>query len=283
MVVTISDYLHTGTIRAGESVANPIHFADVALLVGFIPIVAVLLRADRRRWFYLGGTVFGCVAVLMSGSRGAIITIPAMLATGYIAAGALNVLPRRAVFISAAAVFVMGVAGIAFGGTQVSGIQRILVDVQTMLANGVPPGSQNYERVQMIIGGWGAFLERPIFGHGPLNFQGAAERFGDIPYAPVPHLHNDIIDFLASAGVVGLVAFALLMLAPIAEAWRVRMTTQGPALIAYALMMVSGYFVMGLTNAMFGILTLTNYYALICVLTAILAEQATREVSPARS
>jgi O-antigen ligase len=48
-------------------------------------------------------------------------------------------------------------------------------------------------------------------------------------------------------------------------------------------MLVSGYFVMGLTNAMFGILTLTNFYAVICVITAILVGKATREVSPARS
>jgi O-antigen ligase len=283
LVMAAVEYIQTGTPRAGGYVANPIHYADVALLVGTITLYAIVLRQDRWRWVTLLTLVFGLVAVMLSGSRGAIIAAPIMLMVGYLAAGALNVFPRKLVGWSTVAAIVLGVVGVAVLGERIGGFQRILVDVENMMANGIPPGSLNYERVQMIIGGWGAFLERPIFGHGPLNFQGAAERFGDIPYAPVPHLHNDIIDFLASGGVVGLVAFVLLMLAPMAEAWRVRATAQGPALLAYALMMMSGFIVMGLTNAMFGILTLTNYYAIICVITAILAEKATREVSPARS
>ncbi|MNL37292.1 hypothetical protein D3C87_1594310 [compost metagenome] len=90
----------------------------------------------------------------------------------------------------------------------------------------------------------------------------------------MPHLHNDIADFAASAGLVGLVAYVLFMLAPIVEVARMPASPVKPRIMVLAVTLMSGYFVMGLTNAMFGILTITTYYAVICIIVGILTRQA---------
>jgi O-antigen ligase len=75
---------------------------------------------------------------------------------------------------------------------------------------------------------------------------------------------------------VGLAAFALFLLAPIVEIIRsAEHPTRRPALVLMTTL-VSGFFVMGLTNAMFGILTVTTAYAAVCVVAGLLATPRSR-------
>jgi O-antigen ligase len=103
-----------------------------------------------------------------------------------------------------------------------------------------------------------------------------ANDLSGMPPGNWPHLHNDLADFAASAGVVGLAAFALFLLAPIVEIIRsAEHPTRRPALVLMTTL-VSGFFVMGLTNAMFGILTVTTAYAAVCVVAGLLATPRSR-------
>lgn len=76
-----------------------------------------------------------------------------------------------------------------------------------------------------------------------------------------PHLHNDLADFAASGGIMGLIAYFLFLFAPLAEAMRTPHPETRKGLVVVSAALVLGYFVMGLTNAMFGILNLTVFYA----------------------
>ena len=95
-------------------------------------------------------------------------------------------------------------------------------------------------------------------------------------YAPSGHLHNDIADFAVIGGALGLACYGLLLAAPVAGG----LSARGPnrAMILYLGVVTSlGYFTMGLTNAMFGILTQTVLYGVILSLMATLAAPAPRD------
>src|SRR5690606_4982713 len=127
-----------------------------------------------------------------------------------------------------------------------------------------------------------AFLEAPLFGHGPVAFTAVAERLADTPFGGAPHLHNDLVDMAASAGTVGLAAYVLLLLAPVLEALRAPASALTPWAIVLALTLISGFLVMGLTNAMFGILSVTTTFAAICVVIGLLTGPASADTEVER-
>ena len=183
----------------------------------------------------------------------------------------LRLVSLRAAALSVLVLAVGGAAALWLGASQLSGIQRVLVDLADVLKTGLPSDESTFIRLQMLQGGFKAFLQAPIFGHGPLDFAALANDLSDLPPGGWPHLHNDLADFAASAGMLGLVAFALFLMAPIVEVLRADVSKARQQALTLVSTLVAGYFVMGLTNAMFGILTVTTVYAAICVIAGILA------------
>ena len=156
------------------------------------------------------------------------------------------------------------------GGAQTSGFQRVLADIAITLSSGAPTDASTAIRLQMYLGGFRAFLEAPIVGHGPLAFTAVADRLADAPFGGAPHLHSDLVDMAASAGIFGVVAYCLFLLAPIVEIIRAPDKPGKKGSVVLVATLVGGFFVMGLTNAMFGILTVTVTFAAICVITGLL-------------
>jgi O-antigen ligase len=250
-VIAVLEVVATGTVRAGGGVANPIHFADVALLVGFLACAGLVGKFARWRFLFLLGPVFATIAVVLSGTRGAVVAIAAMLFVAAMGLVVLRLISVKKALIALVVLVVGGAVALLLGASQLSAI-----------------------RLQMISGGIKAFLQAPIFGHGPLGFANLANELSDLPPGTWPHLHNDLADFAASAGIAGLVAYALFLLAPIVEVVRSPSSAAKPAILVLVSTLVVGFFVMGLTNAMFGILTVTVSYAVICVVIGILVAQA---------
>lgn len=273
-VIAMNDVAATGTVRAGESIANPIHFADVALLVGFLACTGMLRVGGKSRYLFLLGPLLAAVAVILSGTRGAVVAVAVMVAIAGVMIVVLRLVSVRSALITVAALVMAGLIAALLGAAQLSGIQRVLIDIADVLRTGLPTDSSTDIRLGMMRGGWEAFLLSPVFGHGPLNFTAVANEFSGLPTEAWPHLHNDLVDFAASAGILGLFAYVLLMAAPIIEVARMpRIPAKAPILVLISTL-IGGFFVMGLTNAMFGILTVTTTYAAICVITGILVSQA---------
>lgn len=263
----------TGTTRAGDMVANPIHFADVALLVGFAALVGVLAIRSYWKFVFLLAPAMALIAVLLSGTRGAVVAFVAMLVIA-VATGALVRLYSRRALLVLGICLIVAVAGfLMLGGAQTSGFQRVVADIAATLSSGAPTDASTAIRLQMYLGGFRAFLEAPIVGHGPLAFTAVADRLADTQFGGAPHLHNDLADMAASAGIFGLVAYGLFLLAPIVEIIRAKDKPGKKGSVVLVATLVSGFFVMGLTNAMFGILTVTVTFAAICVVTGLLADQ----------
>lgn len=270
-VVAVLEVVATGTVRAGGGVANPIHFADVALLVGFLACVGFAGAAGRVRYVFLLGPLLATVAVVLSGTRGAVVAVAAMCLAAGIVSVMVRLVPVRTAMLAALGLVVAGALALLLGASQLSGIQRVLIDVAEVLQTGLPTDESTFIRLSMLRGGLDAFLQAPVFGHGPQAFVNLANELSGLPFGSWPHLHNDLADFAASAGIVGLLAYGLFLAAPIAEAMRGSSDKAGRLVVVVISTLVAGYFVMGLTNAMFGILTVTTTYAVICVVAGTLA------------
>jgi O-antigen ligase len=270
-IMAIFEVQATGTTRAGEMVANPIHFADVALLVGFSALVGLTAVKSPWRLVFLLSPAMALIAVLLSGTRGAVVAFVAMLAIAVISGAVLRLYSRRALLVLGGCLIAAVAGFFMLGGAQTSGVQRVLADIAATLSSGAPTDGATALRLQMYLGGVRAFLEAPITGHGPLTFTAVADSLADTSFGGAPHLHSDIVDMAASAGALGIVAYLLFLLAPIAEVVRAPKTPDRPATIVLVATLTVGFFVMGLTNAMFGILTVTIAFASVCVISGFLA------------
>ena len=259
--IAIAEFSSTGSTRVGWTVANPIHFADLALSVGFLALLGVVLGRGPVRWLFLVAPLLAIVAVLLSGTRGAVVALVVMSGTAVLAGVMVRMISLRHFAIGAVVLVVVLAGAWLAGAGQTSGVQRVMTDIADVLRTGLPTDSSTSLRLQMYEGGLNAFLASPIVGHGPVDFVEAAASRASVRFEGAPHLHNDLADFAASGGILGLIAYFLFLLAPLAEALRTPDPETRKGLVVVSAALVLGYFVMGLTNAMFGILNLTVFYA----------------------
>lgn len=249
--------------RAGFSVANPIHFADIALVLGCIPLVGLAGRWAPWRLGFLAGPVLGVTAVLLSGSRGPILALlPVGAALLLVALHRL--LPHRRFWVGLAALVLVTALGLGLAWqTGWLASQPIVANIFDVLRTGVSPDGSTMERLAMYRTAFAAFLGSPLYGHGMVDFIAITATYAPpgVVFPSYEHLHNDMADFAVIGGVVGLLAYAVLLAAPVVAALR---APAGPARTATLILAVTftiGYFSMGLTNALFGILSLTVLYA----------------------
>jgi O-antigen ligase len=267
----VSDVLATGTTRSGGNIANPIHFADVALLAGFVGLLGVFFAEERFRMVFFAGPAMSIIAVVLSGTRGAVVAASVMIAWVAIMAALTKVIAIRPLILAALATLIAGAVAVALGAASLSGVQRVLVDIVDVVQHGVPTDTSTDQRLQMYLGGLRAFLASPVFGHGPANFTAVANNLADLPFGGAPHLHNDLINMAASAGSLGIAAYLIIILAPLVEILTLPNTIAKSRLLVGVTGLLAGYVVMGLTNAMFGILTITIMFTAICVLSGLMA------------
>jgi len=258
-----------GAGRGGFLVNNPIHLADLSVALGFIALVGLYDRSPWR-WLVLMGPVAALAATLWSGSRGPLVGFAALAIVG----GAFLVFTlwhgSRAMrwTFGLAVALVLAVSPfveISLGGRVLSA-QSILASFTETEA---PDGSMR-ERAVMYQSALAAFGASPIYGHGMIGYAGIAAQYAPpgTTMSVYDHLHSDIADFAVIGGIVGLVGYALILLAPLVGAFRAR----GSALYL-AIVMSVGYLVMGLTNAMIGILSQTVLFGVVTALIAILAKR----------
>ena len=115
-----------------------------------------------------------------------------MLAIAVVTAALLRLCSRRLLMISAVCLIVAVAGFLMLGGAQVSGVQRVLAHIAATLSSGAPTDSATALRLQMYLGGFRAFLEAPIVGHGPLAFTAIADGLADTSFGGAQHLHSDL-------------------------------------------------------------------------------------------
>lgn len=249
--------------RAEGYASNPIPSATVALFLGVYALVGLFAIKGSRRYLFLLGPVAGVGTVLLAGSRGPLIAVPAL---GLIA---LIMLPiRRAVSWGAAAAVVV-VAGAAYllkptAFGRIATLPKMVLDVLTGQPIAWDLDQSGSIRYAIFEGSFAAFLRSPWIGYGWYQKTPVVAKYMpfDVGFGDprVGHLHSDILNLGVSAGVVGLLAYVLVLLAPIVSAATSPRDTQFKGRLFLALCLSAGFLCCGAVNLLFGFEFMTTMY-----------------------
>jgi O-antigen ligase len=244
-----------GAERASGN-SSPIFFSDLGLYLGFLSLIGFFAPHTRWRYVFALGPILGAIAAQMGGTRGAVL----------VAAGLVPLIIGFAVFSSpvgrglrlaaAGAVLLVALAGLSltFDLGRMLSVPEL---AQQFLTSGqTADASANY-RLDFYKAGLSAIADSPLVGHGWWQkFEAAA------PYMPpdvaaqglgnrAAHLHNDVLNFGAGSGTLGILAYLLLLVAPILGAILSPHDSQRFARLYGASVLTVAFFTAGLTDSMF--------------------------------
>lgn len=274
LCVGLNDIFLLGAPRAGGG-NNPIHFAGLSIVLGYMALIGLFVTKSPWRYFCLLGPTLATAAVAYSGSRGPMLTA---LALGIISLPLMLVWFRREkLFWFAYPVSLALTICVAMfvGPDGDARARNVLGDIGTVVAETELSDGASRQRLVLYSAALEAFKQSPIFGHGSGHLASATGPFMPEEYAGMrhsEHLHNDAADFAVIGGALGLFAYLCLLVAPLLVFFRAvdpqirRLTLLG------GLMLSGGYFTLGVTNAMFGILPQTALYGVLLGVLMALAE-----------
>lgn len=247
-----------GENRATGLTNSPIHFADYAVIFGFMALGATFLSGVRSKWIFYLGPVLALYAATMAESRWAFFVAVALaglfglfLFRNWRARASTKVGTVAAIVILPLVAVVVG----NFAGFT-RPYQTILVIRDIVSGNQIADTSSAY-RVEMYSAGVRAFLNAPIFGHSWDGQIAAAMPYlsdlGKRGYAAEEwaYLHNDLLGFAVAGGIIGIAAYVLWLAAPLVGA---RQSVPGPARqvhIYFATTFALGLFLSGSTDVLF--------------------------------
>jgi O-antigen ligase len=239
--------------RADGWGTDPIWSAQAALVLGFLAGLGAGFGTSKWRMLYLLGPVLGICVCLLSGSRGTLLAIPVLLVV------VLMFSTRWWWLILGGAVVIVAAVWLGLGALWPAGFVRINTTatlLQDIITGHTIAEVSGGTRQAFYHASYGAFLHSPWIGYG-----WAAKMQAIVPYlagdgaglvAPHLHLHSDLLDFGVSGGLVGLIAYGLILVAPIVAALRGPRDGQFRLRLAGTAILAAGYLVCGLTYLMFG-------------------------------
>lgn len=261
----LNDVVFLGLARAGGG-NNSIHFAGISIIVSFMALIGLFGSKSAWRFVFLTGPAFGMATAFLSGSRGpvlagvmlAVVTLPLIFFWFW----------REKAFKIVLAISLVFGLGLS---TQIDGIDvtraaNIFNDIGAIFDTGAQIDGATQERLVLYQAAWEAFRHAPVFGYGSGHFATEAGKFMPDTYANMrgsEHLHSDIADFATIGGVVGLLAYLCLLIAPLFAFRGVHDANIRRALVLGGIVMSVGYFALGLTNAVFGILPQTMLFGVL--------------------
>lgn len=238
---------------------NPIHFASLAVMAGSLAMVGVAASAAPWRYIFLLGPILGLACAIIADSRGPMVGGAAMVAVGlstlliwYWREGLF-----RLAFLAAAAVGAGAAAYlVATGNTRVAGIIDNALNIFRFT------GGSDDIRAALYHSALHALAQSPLYGIGLGQIMHPAQELfpqqGQV--FSLDNLHADWANFATMSGGMGLLAYLLLIAAPLLLLLHRPARQQRPIVLG-ALLLSSGQLILGISNAMFGILPQTVIYA----------------------
>jgi O-antigen ligase len=252
---------------------NAITFGDLSLLLGLLALAgAIDMRHDARQAAIAGvGVLAGLAASVLTGSRGGWL---ALLLAGLILLRSARTLQSRRVRALLAAGAVM-LAAAWF--TPALGMQQRFadgVDEARTWMDGGNVFTNVGTRLELWKGALMLIRERPLLGRDFVADRARLAEFAreghlDPVVLPLPHLHNDGLQELATGGVVGFALWAAMLVAPLVFfARRLGLDARAPqfAVALAGLLVVLSYFSFGLTEVIFWSVKGSVFYALMVFL-----------------
>lgn len=215
--------------RANGAV-NPIFFGDLSLMMAVLSAVALPWAWPRGLYWRLAvvtAVTLGLVAMTLSGTRGALLFVPAAFAVVLWAYTKSGILGRKSILLLAivvpAAFLVLAVTTPMKERIQ-SAWQAYTFYQQTQIVGG-EPGAKHIEhsvgaRIEMTKTALAIFADKPVFGVGPGRYRDAAmalaeQGAGSETAAILKHPHSEYLGALCMLGLTGFMATLLLMVFPL--------------------------------------------------------------------
>jgi O-antigen ligase len=196
-IVALTKFVAQGgafPVRVRGAVGHPLTYGGQAMLLA-ATAGAVLLRARDRRWKIAAGALLTLVAPALLGSFTRSAWIGTLVSFGVILAW------TRARWLAALAALVIVVFVLLPAG------------YRERARSAFDPGSPwNVERLRLWDAGWRMFRDHPVTGVGLQDLHPWIERYhSPEPHEPHGHLHSVYVQIGATMGIVGLAAFAWLV------------------------------------------------------------------------
>lgn len=250
--------LGVGRVGLGN---NPIHYGTLAAMVGGMALVGVVAVQSRWRYLFLLGPVFGIGAAILSGSRG-----PLAGALALAGMGTLFLLywyrADRWLRISVAVVVVIGVAMVSYlvatGNDRITNLASTALNIFRFTGGSDDIRAALYGSAIHVLG------QSPVFGVGFGQIMQAAQELypEQSEVFGLDNLHADWANFAAMGGGMGLLAWLLLLGAPLLLLLD-RAARRDRPIVLGAVLLVTGQATLGVSNAMFGVLPQTVMYAVL--------------------
>lgn len=289
----LNDVYVLGIARAGSG-NNPIHFADLTVTLGFFALVGLFGGTSRWRLVYLAGPLLGLAAIFLSDTRGAmlgfvIVSVPVLLlfflwfaSLRPWIAGGFALVVVGVVALSALIPTTSTRAMSAFADTQAAISAFMTEDGLESPIPGVD--SSTDQRIALIRGAIGVFRDHPVFGVGAGQIIPAAQEHFPERYRQMGnHLHSDLGDFAAAAGMFGLAGYLALLVAPFLRSVRPIDRDRRRAILLGAVVLSACFAALGLTNALFGVLPQTALFGTLLATLVAMERTADKDMFGARS
>jgi O-antigen ligase len=258
-------------IPRAEGFHMAIMFGDIAMALGLMALASIE-RFAGTRWALIPFVAFlsGAAASVMSGSRGGWIALLFSFVPLY--SYGRSAMRRRIVILVAVS------AALFIGGYFVpeSNIRQRVAEAVTEISRYEAHGSADTSvgaRLEMWKGAWKMFVEHPVFGVGRANYHDALGHLidrGEISadVRDFHHAHNEMLNSLATEGLLGGLTLAFLYAAPIM--FFMRRLRRDDASKPYALaglLLALSFIDFGLTQVLFAHHVGSGFYALtVCLL-----------------
>lgn len=249
--------------RAEGFEIDPIAMGHTAVMLGFFAVIGFPGAKGWVRYLLLLAPVLGVVGALLTGSRGPVL---AAVPLALIALIFLTRRPFASILITLLTGVIMAILLSIFWPSAFSRLETLYRMGVSLVTQGAIEERSTALRLEMYYGAFKAFLDSPWFGHGWENKFSALA-----PYFPADwdgfkghhHLHADLADTAVASGSIGLVAYVLIILAPVIGAHYSNRDSQYRSRIYLAWMLSVGYFFFGLTYLLFGYEYHTTLYAIL--------------------
>ena len=253
--------------RAGYLTSDPIRYADTAVILGFLSLMGLVARTSLRRWIYLLGPVLGLGAVLMSGSRSAMLAFPVM---AIVAAVLLVRRKALAVGVGAGAVALFAAVFALADFFNLSRALTILDVFRNLAGGGAIADESTRQRFVIYRAGLSAFWQSPWIGVGWHRRMAVAGQYmppADKGLAALPHLHDEVLNFAVGGGVIAVLIYLMVIATPILACLKSPRDSQYQTRLYGCWLLVASYVSLGLADVM---ISFELHTSLFMALTALL-------------
>ena len=276
--------------RAESSFLNPIHFGDIAVLLGILSVVSIHWLSRDSVWsiaFKLLGAAAGCYASWASQSRGGWIVLPCLLVVWLVWRDHPVGRTRRLTIAFVAVVLLASTFTSRIVRDRFEMIRSDLVSLSTGNAN-----TSTGIRLELWKAAGQLIAQRPLLGqgaHGYRNAMPAMAASGDLTPEAADlgkgEVHNQILAYFVDYGLLGLICILGVYVGPIIffiRAARLRKGHIENHAALMGLMTAVAFAVFGLTVETFNLKVTVAFYATLLALFAAFAYpvESSDDVSP---